>query len=271
MPSDVEYFCDQQSIRNIRARLTSTSVNADKLAVLTLSGSFNPIHTQHVRALEITKRHIQHLGFNVAAAFLAPSSDKYVSQKMSTAALSFAHRRTLCQLAVRRSPWINVCSRGEMSSNWVRRTVQKELEQNLFDILHGRRLQSIEIMGSETVVKILEAILSQTGAKSARSTQFGRKICWFLRAGPDSRAEKGYIETSLIPRAAKLGIGLALVEPTQWGPPLEAISSTAIRDLVSRGDWKTLRANNWLEPEVARKLEFWVQSRARHMPFWVTP
>jgi hypothetical protein len=241
------------------------------LAFLTLSGSFNPIHTQHVRALEITKRHIQSLGFNVVAAFLAPSSDKYVIQKMGDAALSFSHRKTLCQLAVRSSHWINVCSTGEMSSNWVRRMVQKELEQSLFDILNGRRFQSVEIMGSETVIKILDAILAETGARSANSTQYGRKICWFLRAGPDSKAEKNHIETHLIPRATKLGIDLALVESTHWGPPLEAISSTAIRDLVSRGDWKTLNSNKWLDPDVAKTLEFWAQSRARHMPFWVIP
>jgi hypothetical protein len=43
-----------------------------------------------------------------------------------------------------------------------------------------------------------------------------------------------------------------LVEPT---PPLEPISSSAVRELVSKGDWEALRVNGWLQPSVLEALQ----------------
>src|SRR5438067_18186 len=84
-----------------------------RLGVLVMSGSFSPVHTQHIRAMEAVRIALQRQGWIIAGGFLAPSHDQYVQAKGSTVTFSFSRRTEFCRLATRQSDWLDVCSLGE--------------------------------------------------------------------------------------------------------------------------------------------------------------
>ena len=83
MSGEEGYFCDRRTLDGIRDRVSiSDAVPHSALSFVLLSESFNPIHTEHVRVLEIACAHVRNLGQEVVAAFLSPSSDQYVVGKL---------------------------------------------------------------------------------------------------------------------------------------------------------------------------------------------
>ena len=249
-------FCDELAIEKSRRHITSAVCGSfENLGFLILSGSFNPIHTQHVRALEAARRYLESVGWCVVGGFLAPSSDEYVKAKLRANALTIGQRIKLCKLAVEGSDWINVCSKGELSSNWVRRGVQSELERHCRDALKGRRLMGFEVMGSDAARRIFENILVRQKYGATGSTQSGRKICCFFRPGSENALERTGTEMFLESAAARLGIELILLDPASSDPVLEPVSSTAILELVKNNDWDALRSNRWLHPAVLKFLQ----------------
>jgi len=110
-------------------------------------------------------------------------------------------------------------------------------------------------MGSDTVVRVFGKILAENSPKGLESTQQGRLVCCLLRPGTESAAQNKYIEGVLAPGAADLGAQLLLVEATFWEPSLEPISSSAIRELIAKGDWEELRSKGWLQPSVLNAIQ----------------
>jgi hypothetical protein len=88
------------------------------------------------------------------------------------------------------------------------------------------------------------------------STQHGRVICYFLRPGIDRNAQVKRIEDIEFDASA-LGVTFIHINQLVGDPRLESISSTAIRELISRRDWETLQSNNWLSPVVLETLKTW--------------
>jgi hypothetical protein len=250
-----EQFCDESGIAKVRRQIRLRACSGKELAFVILSGSFNPVHTQHIRALDLTRKYIENRGWTVVGGFLAPSSDTYVQGKLGRKALALRRRIALCELAIEGLDWVSVCSKGEVSSNTVCRGVRSELEHYCFDILNGRRLTGVEIMGSDTVVRIFGKILVQNNSGKRGSTQRGRVVCCLLRPRLESTAERKQIERVLVQGAADLGVELMLAEPTPGESLLEPVSSSAIRELVSRSDWEALRSKGWLHPAVLKDLE----------------
>ena len=187
--------------------------------------------------------------------FLAPSSDAYVQKKLGAEGLPLRWRIALCELAIEEVDWVSVCVKAELSSKRACNGVRSELEHCCCDVLDGRRLTGVEIMGSDTVVRIFSKTLMENTAKGGRSTQQGRVICCVLRLGSESAAQSKYIEGVLVPAAADLGVELMLLETTLCGPPLEPVSSSAVRELILKGDWEKLRSNGWLEPSVLKAIQ----------------
>ena len=253
-----EQFCDPRDLERIGNRLGRPgSLSGGEPSFLLMSGSFNPIHTQHARILEVAKLHYESRGHMIIGAFLSPSSDDYVLEKLGSEALSFHKRRSLCELAIEKWDWAGVCTRGELSSNWAREAVLHDLQTYLKHRIEARKLTGIEIMGSDVIVRIFGKILASDGGDLEQSAQKRRHICWFRRPGPAGLAEREQIETTMARDLVGLGIKLTLLEPAAWGPPLKNISSSAVRKLISHGDWTTLSSNGWLEPTIVRKLRNW--------------
>jgi hypothetical protein len=146
-PADTEdRFCDESGIAKVRQQISMSGNSGSRLAFLLLSGSFNPVHTQHVRTLLMTRKYVENLGWTVVGGFLAPSSDAYMQEKFGAEGLPLRWRIALCGLAIEEFDWVSVCVKGELSSKWACRGVRSELEHHCCDVLDGRRLTGVEIM-----------------------------------------------------------------------------------------------------------------------------
>ena len=81
---------------------SSTKRHYDKKpAILTLGGSFCPCHTQHCELLASIKEYMESVhNFDVIAAYLVISTDRYVFAKLRSNAISFSNRKKICDLTI---------------------------------------------------------------------------------------------------------------------------------------------------------------------------
>lgn len=89
---------------------TAIGEGRQSLAVVVLPGSFNPVHSEHLRTLELAKRHLETQGVSVVGGFLQPSSDQYVAGKVGSAwAMTLEDRIATCELAALANSTENNC------------------------------------------------------------------------------------------------------------------------------------------------------------------
>jgi hypothetical protein len=239
-----------------RRLLSLRCAAGDRLAFLSLSGSLSPVHTQHMRALEAARNALTRGGWTVVTGFLAPASDKFLKGKLGVEAWLLEKRTRLCEVVAGESDWVDVCSWGEFRSYRLCTALREHLQHECAE-LNGRSLTGIEVMGSDAAIRILdENVADWDGADpGARDSWYrGRVICCLLRPGPRSAGETAHIQQHTARRAADLGVELIVVNPESIRPPLEAVSSSKIRELLSAGDLEGLRARRWLHPEVLAAL-----------------
>jgi nicotinic acid mononucleotide adenylyltransferase len=261
---DVPSASQQLPTEKLRVRLSSIlCTERDRLAVLAMSGSFNPVHTQHVRALEVARAALERVGWAVAGGFLAPTSDVYLTDKLNGQTSSLVWRIKMCGLATHESDWLSVCPWGEFSSYRACTRLREQLERECAGMLKGRSLTGIEVMGSDTAIRILDRVVEEWRATEVKGRQLwyqNRIVCCLIRPGPESTVEVEHILRITAPEAADTGVEIMLVDSTREALPLEAASSREIRALVGRGDWDMLKARQWLHPQVLSSLETWAGS-----------
>ena len=230
---------------------------SDRLAFLSLSGSLNPVHTQHMRALEAARTALKRRGWTVVAGFLAPAGDEFLKGKLGSEAWPLEKRTRLCEAASGDSEWVDVCSWGEFRSYRLCRALREHLERECA-ALRGRSLTGVEVMGSDAAIRIFDANIADWDAADPRvrdSWYPGRVVCCLLRPGSDSAREMAHIEKHTARRVVDLGVELIVVDPESIHPTLEDVSSTEIRELLAAGDFELLRARGWLHPQVLAALE----------------
>jgi hypothetical protein len=223
--------------------------------VLVLSGSFNPVHTQHIALLEAVRAHLEDNGSTVAGGFLLPSSDDYVASKLGKDAMTLNVRVRLCRLATDRSDWLQVRPFGVMSSYWATRRLLKEIEENGAAFLRGRRVRGVEVMGSDTFLRIFGDMAAE-GADS--NGAFGpyeeRVVCCVIRPGSSEREKESVHK--LLPFAKDLRVDVAVIDSEDARvAALRDVSSKAICQLIRNGDWDRLRQEGWLHSEVLSALQ----------------
>lgn len=258
-------FCspDQLSGSELRRRLSSAmSTQPDRLAVLVMPGSFNPVHTQHIRALEVARAALEREGWAVAGGYLAPSSDDYLTGKLNRQILSLSRRIELCGLATQESDWLGVCPWGEFSSYRACIRLREQLERECTGLLKGRSLTGIEVMGSDTAIRIIDRVVEEWRAGEVDKRQAwyqSRIVCCLMRPGREASIEMEHIRRITAPQAADIGVEIIPVDTTREVVPLEAANSTVIRELAGRGDWDVLKALGWLHPQVLSSLQTWAR------------
>jgi nicotinic acid mononucleotide adenylyltransferase len=92
--------------------------------MLSFSGSFNPIHTGHIKVLEMIKAFLEADGYEVLRGYIAPSSDNYVRGKLGLNAIDLDNRVTMVELSIQSyfernnvPCWLQACPFGIMSSS----------------------------------------------------------------------------------------------------------------------------------------------------------
>lgn len=227
-----------------------------ELGFLVLSGSFNPIHLGHLRLLDAARAKYSNDKVKIMAGFLAPSSDNYVVAKLGGQAWSLDLRTRLCVLATIESDWIDVWDTGQMSGYRVCAEVCEQLREDSADLLAGRSLTGIEVMGSDTAIRILDKLADDWEAGCASQPWYeGRRVCCLLRPGVTGYDDAVHLESRTSPRVAPIGVDLSIVDPRAEGFMLESVSGTEIRQFMAQNDWSSLRVRNWLHPRVLNALQ----------------
>lgn len=259
MVIDSPHWSEPVPTQKIRSRFFSLRPDQfDRLAIAVMSGSFSPVHTQHIRAMEVARTALQRAGWAILGGFLAPSSDSYVQGKLNSDAFSFSRRTECCRVAMQDSEWLDVCSLGDFSTYRACTRIREQVERQCGGLLQQRPITGVEVMGSDTAIRIIDKLIDDWATVDVMKREpwyDSRIVCCVLRPGSKSTADVERILTYTAPRAVDVGITVRLVDGAQEGLQLEAVSSTEVRELIQRHDWEGLRAKRWLHPEVLRLLE----------------
>jgi nicotinic acid mononucleotide adenylyltransferase len=246
------------SLSKVAAALaTGAAGAAQRPAFLVLPGSFNPVHTQHVRALEVARDAMAKQGWHVIGGFLAPSDDDYVRRKLGPEAWPAERRLALCRLAVADSSWIDVAPWAEYSSYRVTVHLRRTIESACRAELRGRPGIGVEVMGSDTLIRILGKLIREWESRADATAEpwySGRLICCLARPSANLGAEMEQIESVIRSKAAAMGISI-IVSGGAGGAPLLEVSSRDIRSAIARQQWDELRQRGWLAPSVLETLE----------------
>ena len=94
--------------KNVREAAQSVT-KEEEFVVLMSTGSYCPVHLEHIRMFEIVKQHYEKLGKTVVGGYMFPSHDDYVESKMKRKGslhISGYHRWRMIEESVRDSSWI---------------------------------------------------------------------------------------------------------------------------------------------------------------------
>lgn len=103
-------------------KLTWTSSGGQKPVdtrdfVLLSTGAFCPIHSGHLKMMEIARAALLAQGKSVVGGYLSPSHDIYVGPKCGNAALNAVHRLRLTEEALKDSDWLMSCPWEALGTN----------------------------------------------------------------------------------------------------------------------------------------------------------
>ena len=91
-------------LNKIKLPLSESKLNV----CLFLTGTFCPIHNNHIRALEKSKEQLEASGYSVIGGFICPTHETSLKKKFNKSLISYKDRLALIKLAVKDSDWINV-------------------------------------------------------------------------------------------------------------------------------------------------------------------
>eukprot|EP00927_Polykrikos_kofoidii_P027388 TRINITY_DN24114_c0_g1_i1.p1 TRINITY_DN24114_c0_g1~~TRINITY_DN24114_c0_g1_i1.p1 ORF type:complete len:239 (+),score=30.56 TRINITY_DN24114_c0_g1_i1:61-777(+) len=128
--------CSEKSAEILRQSLVAAvEAGKDHFGVVVLPGSFNPVHSQHVRCLELARSELESQGITVLGGFFQPSSDGYVSQKVGRHWAMFLNdRMQACEImaeAVGGEAWLHVWRSGKANGQGATRDVQDFMQTEI--------------------------------------------------------------------------------------------------------------------------------------------
>lgn len=139
----------------------SVDVNARKTPiVLVLGGSFAPIHRMHLRSFHSIKKKMDDEERCVVGAYLVPSTDSYVTNKLKKEAISLNHRNAMIEEAIKDDYLIENFSAGRANAYDVADLLEIHLNKTLKDQLsQTKKLQVYNIVGADLAVRAIYLLM----------------------------------------------------------------------------------------------------------------
>lgn len=214
--------CSNESLCAMNDRaLAAVSAGSSAIGVLVLPGSFNPVHSEHVRTLQFARDHLEKQGVTVVGGFLQPSSEEYVSEKLGAEwAMSLANRIATCELAAQATEslhqgeaWIYAWRSGQTNGFAVPRHVRNFLNDSIL------KSSAIESVGIEAYMVCGADLVLRCGGWSR---PIDPPVVVVARSGSDLPST---------PAAEGWHVAEGDTQP---------VSSTKIRDAIGNGQWEQL-------------------------------
>merc|ERR1711964_676918 len=184
-----------------------------KYAVVTYSGSFNPVHSSHLAAMTEARRELERQGYTVLGGFIVPSSQGYVDNKLGPQAMPLKTRVAMVEKACQGTLW-EALDWGWASSRQIKERVNQYLQNWCRNDLQSPiSIATYEVAGADYV---------------ATHGQKNYMVC--LKRGTDTQAVQRFINM----HGKKDNFYLSTADYPQS-------SSTTVRGLILRGDWGALQ------------------------------
>merc|ERR1712096_45711 len=199
-----------------------------KYAVLTFSGSFNPVHSSHLAAMDEASNVLIAKGYTVLGGFIVPSSPGYVNAKLEEQAMPLKHRVAMVKEACQNTPW-EALDWGDASSPRIKNQVNQYLREWCQRVLPNISIETYEVGGADYVAKSLQrgshALLNPYTVCVGRGTdtQYVKNNMHKLR-----HLHNFYLSANNVPAA----------------------SSTNVRSLLAQKDWTALINLYYMYPGV---------------------
>mmetsp|Transcript_64511 Transcript_64511/g.200012 ORF Transcript_64511/g.200012 Transcript_64511/m.200012 type:complete len:493 (-) Transcript_64511:96-1574(-) len=219
--------CSHDEVERLVKRVSDRiATGSTQLGVVVLPGSFNPPHRDHLRCLELAREVLEARGVAVLAGFLQPSSDRYLVHKVGAERAMCLRQRVLaCHIAVREaSGWIGVWCSGAANGEMAADSCGKFCSAQARQVLEAAGLRSIGahvVCGADFVVRYGWRAIAQPRVVITRP---GTDL-------PPGEPPEGW----LVARADSAGDA----------------SSTAVRELICRGEWEELVRAGWVDQQLA--------------------
>eukprot|EP00403_Amphidinium_massartii_P038494 CAMPEP_0178440278 /NCGR_PEP_ID=MMETSP0689_2-20121128/36675_1 /TAXON_ID=160604 /ORGANISM="Amphidinium massartii, Strain CS-259" /LENGTH=295 /DNA_ID=CAMNT_0020063005 /DNA_START=27 /DNA_END=914 /DNA_ORIENTATION=- len=204
-----------------------------ELGIVMLPGSFNPVHLDHIKCLQMARQALEDNGIAVVGGFLQPSSESYVRQKLGEdQAMCLQDRIHACVLAVEElAPWVGVWCSGEVAgSKETKRLETFFARQVAASLPDDARLRAFMVCGADYVEK--------NAASRWRGPAMPPKVV-ITRHGsrlPDGPPGEGWFIVH-----ADIAAG--------------DVSSTLVRQAIRDQRWSDIISNNWASPAVTQFLK----------------
>lgn len=133
--------------------------------VLVSTGSYSPVHLQHVQMFEQAKIRMEQMGYQCLAGFLSPSHDSYVASKLQRSGfISSFHRLNMIELAVEGSSWLSAHPWEASQETFVDfGPTLFEIRSQIHKLLGNSHVQVRYLCGMDHAIKC--GLLSNTGQR----------------------------------------------------------------------------------------------------------
>lgn len=121
----------------------------EKGIVLILGGSFNPVHSMHLKTFEVVKNYLEtYKNLKVIGGYLIPSSDDYMKGKLKNEAYSLYDRNQMIEISIQDSNWIENFPHGYSSAKKASSEIEKYLKDKF-----KLNIETKQICGADFAVK----------------------------------------------------------------------------------------------------------------------
>ena len=105
LKESIKILCTPLSFLNIN---TNISKSPNGPCILLTCGAFCPLHPGHIQMMEVAKKHLEGIGYDVIGGYISPGHDEYISSKNKDKAIPIHYRIRIISQMIKHKDWLSV-------------------------------------------------------------------------------------------------------------------------------------------------------------------
>jgi len=140
---------EKKSSKKKKKKEKNRAIRVEPPVILVCGGSYNPPHVGHLEIFRIAANYLQedHNIFPIMA-FMVPTTDRYVQNKLGEEAIPLRHRAALCEQLSKDDDLVFVCPWGQISANRAGQKIADKAKSKF-----GYQVKVMEILGADTALR----------------------------------------------------------------------------------------------------------------------